>query len=209
MDFQPMNYVYKASGIPGAYTLLLLHGTGGNEHDLLSFADFFPKDLNILSIRGNVLENGMPRFFKRLGMGVFDEKDLEFRTREMIVFLKDLSDKENFDASKLIALGYSNGANITGSSLFLQPNFLAGAILFRPMLPFKDLRPTEKAANIPVLLTSGSLDGTVNLDEIDSYAKILSDNGFAVDSKVLQTGHNLTKTDLELAAEWFDRHFVR
>ncbi|RZJ69391.1 hypothetical protein [Flavobacterium sp.] len=209
MDFQPMKYVYKASGISGAHTLLLLHGTGGNEHDLLSFADFFPNDLNILSIRGNVEENGMPRFFKRIGMGIFDEKDLEFRTHEMIAFLKDLSDKENFDVTKLVALGYSNGANIAGSALFLDPKFLAGAILLRPMLPFKKLRPTEKAANVPVFLSSGNQDQTVDLDQIELYSKILSDNGFLVDSELLPTSHNLTKTDLDLAAAWFDRHFSR
>ncbi len=136
MDFQPMHYIYKPSGKPNARTLLLLHGTGGDERDLLPISESFGENFNVLSLRGNVSENGMPRFFKRLGMGIFDEKDLEFRTNEMIAFIKEISEKEGFDTSKIIALGYSNGANIAGASLFLQPNFLAGAILFRPMQPF-------------------------------------------------------------------------
>lgn len=202
-----MNYVYKSSGIVGARTLLLLHGTGGNENDLLSLADFFPKELNVLSVRGNVLENGMPRFFKRIGMGVFDEKDLEFRTFEMKAFLRQLSEIENFDIEKLIALGYSNGANIAGSALFLEPDFFAGAILLRPMLPYQTKRPQRNSGGMPVFMSSGNQDPTVELHDISAYTEILESSGFTVDSKILPAGHNLTRTDLELAAGWFAEHF--
>ena len=117
MNYQPLKYIYKASGNPEAYTLLLLHGTGGNEKDLIGLGESFGADLNLLSVRGNVREHGMPRFFKRLGMGIFDEEDLNFRTDELLDFLNNIAKAEGFDVKKVIALGYSNGANIAGAML--------------------------------------------------------------------------------------------
>lgn len=207
MDFQPLHYIYKPSQNPKAATLLLLHGTGGNEYDLLPISENLGKDFNVLSLRGNILENGMPRFFKRLGMGIFDEKDLEFRTHEMISFIKELSQKEGFDISKIIALGYSNGANIAGASLFLEPDFLAGAIFFRPMQPFKDKQPLANKNNTPVLLTSGKNDPTVNAKDTETYLDVLKKAGFDAVHFELGTSHNLTQQDVNLASEWLDKYF--
>lgn len=207
MDFQPLNYIYRPSNSPKAPTLLLLHGTGGNEHDLLPIAESLGKDFNVLSLRGNILENGMPRFFKRLGMGIFDEKDLEFRTQEMIAFIKEISEKEGFDPTKIIALGYSNGANIAGASLFLEPDFLAGAILFRPMLPFKEKLPLAPKNSVPVFLTSGKNDPTVDPKATEDYLELLTKAGFDTVHFELNTSHNLTQQDLDLAAEWLGKHF--
>lgn len=208
MDFQPLKYIYKASGNPEAYTLLLLHGTGGDEHDLIPIAQHFGKDLNVLSLRGNVSENGMPRFFRRIGMGVFDEKDLEFRTREMIHFIKEIATKEKFDPTKIIALGYSNGANIAGAALFLQPDFLSGAILLRPMQPFRysDLRLSGN--NVPVFMASGKNDPTVNRTESEHYATILEDNKFNVTHFEANAGHNLTGSDLDAAVNWYRQAYL-
>lgn len=203
MDFQPMHYVYKSSGNPEAMTLLLLHGTGGNEHDLIPLANYFGSDINILSLRGNISENGMPRFFKRLAMGVFDEKDLEFRTHEMVTFIKELAEKEKFNATKIIALGYSNGANIAGATLFLHPNFLAGAILFRPMLPFHHQEIQFNFKKTPIFLSSGNEDTMVSAAEIKNYVEALSFAGFDVTNFTINTGHNLSQLDLDLAVEWF------
>lgn len=207
MDFQPLHYIYKPSQNPQAKTLLLLHGTGGNEYDLLPIAESLGRDFNILSLRGNVLENGMPRFFRRLGMGIFDEKDLEFRTQEMIAFIKEISKKEGFDISKIIALGYSNGANIAGASLLLEPDFLAGAILFRPMQPFKDKLPLATQGKVPVFLSSGKNDPTVDPIATENYLVLLRQAGFDATHFELNTSHNLTQQDLDLAAEWLDKHF--
>lgn len=207
MDFQPLHYIYRPSQNPQAATLLLLHGTGGNEHDLIPIAESLGTDFNILSLRGNVLENGMPRFFRRLGMGIFDEKDLEFRTHEMIAFIKEISEKEGFDLSKIIALGYSNGANIAGASLFLEPDFLAGAILFRPMLPFKDTLPAAAKSRVPVFLSSGKNDPTVDPNATENYLEVLTKAGFDTAHFELNTSHNLTQQDLDLAAEWLGKHF--
>src|SRR5688572_7612750 len=105
MEHKPLKYIYRKGGGTSSPTLLLLHGTGGDENDLLQLAGFFPAGLNILSLRGNVSENGMPRFFKRIAMGVFDEDDLRFRTHELVSFVNELAVKEGFDGKKIIALG--------------------------------------------------------------------------------------------------------
>lgn len=207
MEFTSLKYVYKASAKPDAYTLLLLHGTGGNENDLLPLADFFGPDVNVLSVRGNVSENGMPRFFKRLGMGIFDEKDLEFRTSELVHFLKQLSVEKGFDATKLIALGYSNGANIAGASLVLYPDFLAGAILLRPMQPFANKYPETLKKSHPVLITSGKLDPTVDPTATERYIEMLRNAKFDVSAYELPMGHNLSKSDMQLASDWFVENF--
>jgi len=207
MDFQPLKYIYKASGTPGAYTLLLLHGTGGNETDLLPLAQNFGNKYNILSVRGNVSENGMPRFFKRLGMGVFDEQDLGFRTDELIEFLRNIAAAENFDLKKIIALGYSNGANIAGATLVKYPDFLAGAILYRPMQPFKQIEPAITKSRIPVFFSSGKQDPTVNSADTEAYAWLLERMGYQVAFHNFNTGHNLTNDDVELAAQWLQINF--
>lgn len=207
MNFQPLQYIYKPSGKPGAYTLLLLHGTGGNEEDLLPLAGYFGKDLNVLSLRGNVSEQGMPRFFKRLGMGVFDEQDLDFRTRELVAFLDELATKEGFDATKLIALGYSNGANIAGSTLFLFPELLAGAILFRPMQPFKALPALKGKPRTAVFTSNGLQDPTIDPGDTRKYLEQLQEAGFVTEHHLLNAGHNLSREDLELAVAWLQHAF--
>lgn len=207
MDFQPLKYIYKASANADAYTILLLHGTGGNENDLLPLAANFGKCYNILSVRGNVSENGMPRFFKRLGMGVFDEQDLDFRTDELVAFIKEIAAKEDFDSSKVIALGYSNGANIAGSTLVKYPDFLGGAVLYRPMQPFKTIKSQGTESTIPVFFSSGIADPTIEPSATPIYVLTLEELGFKVDYHELPTGHNLTMDDIKLSAEWLEKNF--
>jgi phospholipase/carboxylesterase len=204
-----MHYIYQPAGQPATHTLLLLHGTGGDEHDLLPLGKDFGKGFNILSLRGNVLEGGMPRFFKRLGMGVFDEKDVTFRTQEMIDFIKDLGPKEGFDPHNLIALGYSNGANIAGSTLVLYPDFLAGAILFRPMQPFRSIDPTlHTDRQVPIFMSNGNQDPTINPADTKHYVSILEKAGFDVSAHTLSAGHGLVQEDLMLAKIWVNQHFM-
>lgn len=119
-------------------TLLLLHGTGGDENDLLEIGNLIDSEANILSVRGNVVESGMNRYFKRLRPGVFDLDDLEKRTVELYEFINEASKKYEFDRNKVIAVGYSNGANIAASMLFSIENAIKGAILLRPMVPRRD-----------------------------------------------------------------------
>lgn len=200
-----MKYIYQPGNNANGYTLLLLHGTGGDETDLIPVAQRLGGDHNILSVRGNVLEHGMPRFFKRLGMGVFDENDLRFRTEELLSFLQETSAKEQFDLQKVIALGYSNGANIAGALMVLHPGILAGAILFRPMQPFKDI-PAFKAT-APVFFSTGQQDPTIRPEDTEKYLQILREGGFQVESHALPASHGLIQQDLDLAASWLHTQF--
>lgn len=207
MEFQPLKYIYHSSGNQDAYTLLLLHGTGGDENDLWPVAKNFGKDINVLSLRGNVSEGGMPRFFKRLGMGVFDEQDLTFRTHEMVAFIKELAQKEGFDPQKVVALGYSNGANIIGSTLVLYPDFFAGVIMYRPMQPFRNPGIFHTTKSVPVFASNGKADPTINPGATVPYINMLNEAGFLVTHFNLDSGHNLTQEDLKLSVDWFHTNF--
>ena len=137
-------------------TLLLLHGTGGNEHDLVGLGKEIDGAANILSVRGNVLENGMPRFFKRLAEGVFDMEDLQFRTEELKNFIDESAENYEFDRDNVVAIGYSNGANIAANLLFEYKNVLKGAILHHPMVPRRGVEiPALPGA--PYLLVQGKM----------------------------------------------------
>jgi phospholipase/carboxylesterase len=206
MQYQPLKYIYKPSGAKDAPTLLLLHGTGGNENDLLPLASYFGEEHNVLSLRGNVSEQGMPRFFKRIGMGIFDEEDLRFRTHEMIAFLKETATREGFNIEKITAIGYSNGANIAGSALYLYPGFFAGAILYRPMQPFKIL-PSVSTQATRIFASNGLQDPTINPEATKAYIQQMESAGWSVEHHHLNTGHNLTREDLELSVIWHQRYF--
>lgn len=207
MNFQPLKYIYKTTDNPDAYTLLLLHGTGGDETDLIPLAQNFGDGYNILSLRGNVSEHGMPRFFKRLGMGIFDEEDLHFRTDEMIEFIKELSEKEKFNANKIIAIGYSNGANIAGSAIIKYPGIFSGAILYRPMPPFKTINENGSKSSTKVFLSSGQTDPTVSLAVITEYLEKLKSMVSEVEYHVIPAGHHLTQQDVTLSAQWLSENF--
>lgn len=207
MNFQPLQYIYRASGAADAYTMLLLHGTGGNEQDLLPLVSYFDNHFNVLSLRGNVSEQGMPRFFRRLGMGIFDEKDLVFRTHEMVAFIKELAAKEHFNTDKIIALGYSNGANIAGSTLLLHPGFLAGAILYRPMQPFRTFPDMDQQPHTPLFMSNGLQDPTINTTDTKQYVQGLQEAGLDVQHHFLPTGHNLSQEDLDLSVNWYHQYF--
>ena len=110
-----MKHIFKQGADKSKPTILLLHGTGGTEQDLLPLAELIDPEASVLSVRGNVLENGMPRFFRRLAEGVFDEEDLIFRTNELHSFLNEAAEEHGFDRANIVAVGYSNGANIAAS----------------------------------------------------------------------------------------------
>jgi predicted esterase len=209
MNYQPLKYIYQPAPLSGAPTLLLLHGTGGDERDLLPLAKNYGPDLNLLSVRGNVLESGMPRFFKRLGMGIFDEQDLQFRTHELVHFLREVAPKEGFDPAQIWALGYSNGANIAGGILMLYPDFLAGAILLRPMQPLAAYSEFRTSRKQPVFVSSGKHDPTVDPIATDRYSQLLEANGFRVSRHNLEASHQLTQQDLNLSLQWFESQLAR
>ena len=208
VGLKPLTYIYEPAPAPARATLLLLHGTGGDERDLLSLAPRFGSGLNVLSVRGNVQEGGMPRFFRRLGMGVFDEPDVIFRTHELADFLAKVAVKEGFDPSQLIAVGYSNGANIAGSLLMLHPGLLAGAVLWRPMQPLVQQVPAFRAPRpVPVFFTPGLQDPTVRPAATDAYAELLTQAGYVLTRRDMAAGHNLIQADLDGAVAWLAANF--
>jgi predicted esterase len=183
-------------------TFLLLHGTGGNEEDLIPLAHELDQSAPILSPRGKVLENGtIPRYFRRLAEGVFDVEDLKFRTNELANFIKDASNVYDFDMNSLIAVGYSNGANIASSMLLLRPEILSGAILFRPMIPL--VPPVlPDLTNKNIFMSSGLHDPIVSKQEAQNLVSLFKQSGAKVSSLWQNSGHELRLDEIKKAKEW-------
>jgi len=185
------------------YTLLLLHGTGGSETDLLPLAERLLPEAAIISPRGRVNENGMARFFRRIEPGVFDTEDLIKRTNELADFLKIAAEEYHFNHDKLVAVGYSNGANIAASLLLLRPETLRAAILFRPMVPLCPVkRPNLDGVN--VLVCSGKHDEIIAPEESFRLAEMLHESCATVSLHWSGSGHGLSTADLEAAQKWVD-----
>jgi phospholipase/carboxylesterase/glyoxalase family protein len=182
-------------------TLLLLHGTGGTEQDLLPLARLLP-GAAVLSPRGKVLERGMPRFFRRLAEGVFDVEDLTRRTHELADFVAAAARRYGFDAARVVAAGFSNGANIAASLLLLRPDTLAAAVLFRAMVPLEP-HPLPSLPRTPVLVSNGREDPLVPSSETERLAALLDRAGAAVTVAWQPGGHALTPADVRAATAWF------
>ncbi len=184
---------------PARPPLLLLHGTGGDENDLLPLGARLVPDAALLSPRGQVLENGMPRFFRRLAEDVFDINDLKIRTGELADFVGRALDA--YGLNEPIALGFSNGANIAASLLLMRPEVLAGAVLIRAMTPFEpEALPNLKG--VPVLMLSGGTDPIVPPQSRDHLVQLLAAAGADVTHEVVPAGHGLSPQDLSAAARW-------
>ena len=186
--------------------LLLLHGTGGDENDLLPLGHLLRPGAALLSPRGQILENGQPRFFRRLAPGVFDQDDLIRRTHELADFVEDQSASRHL--GKVVAVGYSNGANIAASMLLLRPDVLAGAILFRAMVPLEPPQPPQ-LDHTPVLLLAGRHDNMIPQDGTQRLAVLLEQSGAELTLEWRHTGHGLEQSEFTLARDWLDQHFLR
>jgi phospholipase/carboxylesterase len=183
-------------------TFLLLHGTGGNEEDLIPLAYELDHGAAILSPRGKVLENGVaPRFFRRLAEGVFDIEDLKFRTNELADFVNEASKDYEFDLQRIIAVGYSNGANIAASMLLLRPEILSSAILFRAMVPLvPETMPDLTKKHI--FMSSGTYDPIVSKQEAEKLFGLFKNAGAKVSLSWQMSGHELTMEEIRKAKEW-------
>jgi phospholipase/carboxylesterase len=182
-------------------TLLLLHGTGGNEEDLIPLGQELAPGAAVLSPRGKVSEYGAPRFFRRLAEGVFDHEDLLFRTHELAEFVEAAAQAYGLDLSKVVAVGYSNGANVAASMILLHPGLLRAAVLFRAMVPFEpDVTPD--LSGMPVFLAAGRMDRMIPPDNTQRLADILDEAGTDVDLRWRDTGHPLTYEEVGEAKEW-------
>jgi len=189
--------------VPGSSsrTLLLLHGTGGNERDLIALGRELDPNAALLSPRGKVLENGMPRFFRRLAEGVFDLEDLKCRTNELADFIAAAGEHYGFATDQLVAVGYSNGANIAASMLLLRPEILGAAILFRAMVPLNPDRLPE-LSSVRVWIGAGDQDPIIPASEAQRLVELLRRAGADVTIRFAKAGHGLTNDDVEAARHW-------
>ena len=192
------------SGRPGL-TLLLLHGTGGNELDLLPLGRNIAPGAALLSPRGKVSENGMPRFFRRIAEGQFDQEDLALRTEELNQFIEGARETYGFQKEGLFAIGFSNGANIASSLLLRHPDALAGAVLIRGMVPFRPSDPPDLYGK-PILLLNGTQDPIVPRKEAEELQSIFQEAKAAAELRWETAGHMLTAGDILAARNWLQSH---
>jgi predicted esterase len=179
----------------------MLHGTGGNEHDLLPLAATLLPGAGVLSPRGKVLEGTMPRFFRRLSEGVFDLDDLKVRTRELADFVRAAARRYAFDIADVAAVGYSNGANIAASLLLLSPGVVSKAVLLRAMVPIVP-DPLPELTGTRVCISNGRQDPLVSVTETERLASLLRRAGADVSTVFQPVGHQLTEKDVETARRW-------
>ena len=186
----------------GRRPILLLHGTGGDEDDLLPLGRMIAPGAALLSPRGKVLEGGMPRFFRRLAEGVFDEDDVRRRAGDLADFIAEA--RQAYGMAAPVAVGFSNGANIAAAVLQLRPEALAGAALLRAMAPLA-VPPAADLAGKRVLILSGASDALVPAENADRLAQALTRAGAVVDHRILPAGHGLSQADVAITKGWLER----
>ncbi len=199
-----MKHIYNHPKAEGKPTFLLLHGTGGTESDLLPIASHVDAEAGVLSVRGNVSENGMPRFFKRLSEGVFDMEDLRERTEELHAFIAQAARDYGFDRDNVIAIGYSNGANIAANLLFTYSDSMKAAILHHPMVPNRDAELPDLSGT-RVFIAAGTNDPICPKEESEDLDKLLSAAGADVTLHWEHRGHQLTMEEVSAAKAWYEK----
>ena len=199
---EDLGFVHRFEpGDGSGVTLLLLHGTGGDENDLIPLGSEILPGATLLSPRGKTLEHGAPRFFRRLAEGVFDHEDLLLRTHELAGFIEAAMKQYELDPAKLVAAGYSNGANIAASLTLLHPGLLRAAVLFRAMVPFEPETPPD-LAGMPVFIAAGRRDQMIPPDNTERLAETLREAGADVDLRWRDIGHVLTYEEVMEAKGW-------
>ncbi len=193
-------HVFQPAPHPSAPTLLLLHGTGGDEHDMVPLGRLMP-GANLLSPRGQILENGMPRFFRRLAEGVFDVEDLKRRAGNLADFVIAAAAHYRLDSSRIIAMGFSNGANIASAVMLLRPGVLRGGVLLRAMVPLEP-QPLPSITGTRVLISNGEIDPIVSTEETERLARLLQRAGADVEVHWQPAGHQLMPGDFAVAKTW-------
>ncbi|MFI8574512.1 alpha/beta hydrolase [Rossellomorea aquimaris] len=200
-----MKHIFK-QGSKDLPILLLLHGTGGDERDLLPLAEMIEPDASVLSVKGNVDENGMARFFARLREGVFDEEDLVFRTKELNEFIDESAKNYGFDRQNIVALGYSNGANIAASLMYHYKDALKGGILFHAMVPRRNVKLPDLSDAL-VFIGAGKRDPLIPMQETKELVKNLQDARTQVTEFWTEGGHELRREEVDEAKRWFEANF--
>lgn len=182
-------------------TLIVLHGTGGDENDLISIGQAIAPGAAILSPRGNVLENGAPRFFKRMAEGVFDPKEVRSRAAELARFIRAATITYRLDPARVFALGYSNGANIASTVMLTEPGILRGSILFRPMLVYEPPEQNDLTGSA-VFISAGRIDSIVPVDSVERLVALFESARAKVTLKWQLAGHSLMPSEVREASEW-------
>jgi len=200
-----LKHIFK-QGSKDLPTLLLLHGTGGDERDLLPLAEMIEPYASVLSVKGNVDENGMARFFARLREGVFDEEDLVFRTKELNEFIDESAKNYGFDRQNIVALGYSNGANIAASLMYHYKDALKGGILFHAMVPRRNVKLPDLSDAL-VFIGAGKRDPLIPMKETMELVKNLQDARTQVTEFWTEGGHELRREEVDEAKRWFEANF--
>ena len=200
-DRLPFIHRFEPASRFEAPPLLLLHGTGGDENDLLPLGRLISPGSALLSPRGKVMENGMPRFFRRHAEGVFDEDDVRLRADELADFVQ--AARNAYGIGRPVAVGFSNGANIAAAVLLLRPDALAGAILLRAMVPLSH-PPKVDLSGKRILMVSGEHDPIIPRENTAQLQNLLSERGAKVETHSLPIGHQLSQADLTLSRRWID-----
>jgi phospholipase/carboxylesterase len=190
-----------AEETPARRFLLLLHGTGGNEDDMIPLGRDIDPAAAILSLRGNVLENGMPRFFRRLAEGIFDEEDVVRRANELADFIPIAAKKYDFRPDQLTAVGYSNGANIAAAVILLRPGTITSAVLLRAMVPITPAQEPDLAGT-RVLICSGRRDPIIPIENAERLTEMLRRGGADVTLRIEDATHQLVFAEIEVAKKW-------
>ena len=201
MNSEMLGFNYRFEEGTGTRTLLMLHGTGADENDLIPLGRALDPEAPLLSPRGKVLENGMPRFFRRHAEGVLDVDDLKARTHELVEFIDTAAKEHALDRSQIIAVGFSNGANIAASTLLLRPDALHAAILLHPMVPFEPDGPVD-LDGMRVFIGAGRNDPLIEPASTERLAEILRTNGADVTIEWSHAGHQLTQGEIAAASAW-------
>jgi predicted esterase len=186
---------------PAAETIIVLHGTGGDENSLVGIAQAIAPGAAIISPRGNVLEHGAPRFFKRLGEGVFDPKEVRARAEELARFIRAAIINYNLDPGRVFALGYSNGANVASTVMLVEPDILLGAILLRPMVVYEPPSIPDLSGK-SVLISAGRMDPIVPAESVERLRDIFLSAHATVTLNWQLVGHNLVPGEMREAADW-------
>lgn len=202
MTEHDLGFVHRwVPGRGSPLTVLVLHGTGGDESDLLPLGAAVAPGSALLSPRGKVRENGAPRFFKRVALGVFDQADLAARTDELVTFVHEAAKAYGFDPNRVVAVGYSNGANIASSAFLRHPGIFSRAVLFRPMVPFVP-DPPPLLNGMPVYIAAGRVDPIVRHENTEELVRVLNMAGATVTIRWEEAGHALTSGEVQGAADW-------
>ena len=206
MSHRPLSFIHHfEAGTVGA-PLLLLHGTGGDEMDLLPLGRAVAPGAALLSPRGQVSEHGMARFFRRLAEGVFDEADVRRRAEDLADFVE--AARAAYGLGAPIAVGFSNGANIAAATLLLRPEAFAAAVLLRPMVPLSQA-PRVDLARRPVLIVSGATDPIVSAADAARLTRLLEEAGAEVQHEIPTAGHGLSHLDVTIVKSWIEHRAVK